>query len=382
MKKTLLGLSLATSLVLMSGCGGSSSSPAEPTDTTAPTITNATSEYTVVEGATQTVTLTASETVSYSDDSAETTISGSTLTFTAPAYSSEGGNTYTVTVTATDTADLTGTKTFTFTVTEDVTYAADASVVVPTSGQTFTTVDPNGVVDATGLLWQDASSAAMTYTAAVDYCSNAGYRLPSRNELMNILDYSAGSAVTDTPLIYSDYFDVTAQSLWVAQEGSTYYTVNTISGGDSVVADPTIERSVLCVSGTAAGAHTIAVSDTNSSIYVDSTTGYEWTVIDSTNYISTYGAYADAAGLCPTGFALPTINDLRSIYDFANNKLFGIAPGTVTADTYTIWSSTQVTNTADSQHHVIFNDRAASTITRAISSDTDDQTHYVTCVKK
>ncbi len=48
----------------------------------------------------------------------------------------------------------------------------------------------------TGLMWQQAEAGAMTWLAALAYCENlplAGYndwRLPNRNELQSLVDYS------------------------------------------------------------------------------------------------------------------------------------------------------------------------------------------------
>ncbi|MGB5159265.1 DUF1566 domain-containing protein [Desulfobacterium sp. N47] len=67
----------------------------------------------------------------------------------------------------------------------------------------------------TGLMWQQAGAGTMTWTAALTYCENlqlAGYsdwRLPNRNELQSLVDYSKYNPAIDTvafPGAMSSYY--------------------------------------------------------------------------------------------------------------------------------------------------------------------------------
>jgi hypothetical protein len=106
-------------------------------DTTPPTITSSATQS-VVENTAFSMTLTASEAVTWSKvggaDQALFTLTGPTLSMTAKDFEapidSDGNNTYVVTVRATDAANLTADQTVTVTVTDEVVTITSSSTVV------------------------------------------------------------------------------------------------------------------------------------------------------------------------------------------------------------------------------------------------------------
>jgi hypothetical protein len=56
-----------------------------------------------------------------------------------------------------------------------------------------------GVTDtATGLVWQPMTGSMQRLSAAVDYCADAGWRLPTLIELESIVDYTRSNPAIDT----------------------------------------------------------------------------------------------------------------------------------------------------------------------------------------
>jgi len=382
MKKNLLTFSFVATVALFTGCGGGSGGSS---DTTAPKFTNTTFSFSVDELTVKTVDLDAEDesTVKFietKDDGDDATISGNKLTFTAPSYV-EGGvenNTYKITVTAKDSAGNETPKIFTFIVRNVITdnIKADASYFAPIGGQTFST-EGSYIKDGSGLLWQDADSGEKTYDDAEAYCDAQGLRLPTRGEFLNLMDYTKGDNSENISLVYNNFTIYSSNSFdasWVEKVDNELRVVNHKSGADTNTST-NMDQRVLCVYGDKADAHTIV----DGSTVKDNTTGLEWTKITSTSY----DTHINAAGKCPAGFGLPTINQLRSI--IVNNRISElvapIADPVVGSGNYSIWSSTEVKNDAN-----------ASTLGKAyytidinaksgVTSDRESQTHHITCVK-
>jgi hypothetical protein len=96
--------------------------------------------------------------------------------------------------------------------------AADAKLVDNGDG---TVTDTN-----TGLMWQQDEAGTMTWTEALSYCENlqlanyADWRLPNRNELQSLIDYSKHDPAIDTVA----FPDVTSSDYW----SSTTYVNNSV----------------------------------------------------------------------------------------------------------------------------------------------------------
>ena len=376
MKKSLSYLSLVTVVVLLGGCGGSDGGGS---DVDAPKFTNSTYMFTPDELKKETVELSANESVTFTENSSDATITGSSLIFTAPSYVVGGTNSYKVTVTAKDAAGNLATKDFTFNVQNVITetYEANASYVAPIGNKDFVAAEGN-LKDGSGLLWKDGDSGTLTYENAKSYCErNAGWRLPTRGELLNLMDYSKGNNTGTKSLIDSsftafsnDNFDAS----WVEKIGDDKIVVNHKSGGDTqsgTGAD--FEHRVMCVYGEKADSHDFEGLK-------DNTTGLEWSEITN----ATYGDYSDIANICTGEYSLPTINELRSI--IVDNRIRSeVAPTEdprIGSTSYSIWSATEVKNDANAttlgKAYYVIDIKEKSGVT----SDRANQTHHVTCVKR
>jgi len=368
MKKSFIYISLVVAGALFNGCGGSST----PVDNIAPSLTSDKYVYeNVLEGTDVRVTLISDDLeADFFETSSLANIQGSTLTFTAPSFVVGGANSYSVKVTAKDEAgNESPPKEFTFTVSENntETYEANRSIVAPVGDKTFTS-EGAYLVGPTGLLWVDEVSDLMTYNDAETYCTNRGtdFRVASRTELLNTINYELDG--TESVSLLDEDFSISragnVASSWASSENGKYYIVNNFSGVDANVSATDLHR-VRCVKGTSAGRHTFRESGTN---FIDNDTGLEWRVIDVTQ-----AKFVDF--VCPDGFNIPTINQLRSIYDYDTGRLNSdIAP----MDSGTIWSSTEWTNKVGTKaYYIMLNEKTTS-----IRTDEYNLTAYGACVKQ
>lgn len=93
---------------------------------------------------------------------------------------------------------------------------------------------------STGLMWQQAEPEAMTWTEALTYCENlqfAGYddwRMPNRNELQSIFDYSTNNPAIDfaefpdTASLH--YYWSSTACAWAVEDSVWLVRVGTIHG--------------------------------------------------------------------------------------------------------------------------------------------------------
>ena len=382
-------ISSIVAVALFSGCGGSSSA-----DKTAPSLSSSKYIYNgVLEDTNIEVTLISDDAkAQFLETRPEATISGNKMTFVAPPFVEGSSNKYVVPVTAKDEAgNESAPREFIFNVIENDTrtYAADASIVAEVGDKTFTSSGSGSfLVGPTGLLWVDEISPLLSYSDAVEHCTNrgSGFRMPSRTELLNTINYDLDGA-NDVSLLDEDFAISRAgtgenkvETSWAAKEGNVYFQVNNFSGVD-VRANASDEHRVRCVKGAAAGAHDIVPTTGNPNTITDNTTGLEWTKVIISGIGKTYATQDNAESFCPNGFRLPSINELRSIFDYSSSNQVStlIAPdgSSLPADTYNIWSSTKFTNkTGTDAYFTILNNQNTS-----IRADEDNQTAYVTCVK-
>ncbi len=369
--KALTLMSVVVSAVLVSGCGDTKKitddTDSPIVDTTAPIITNTSYTFTLEENNVSTIPLMSDDSsAAFSENSDKAIINGTNLEFTAPAYVDGDTNSYIVSVTATDGTNSSS-KNFTFTVTKEVVvdnYDANASYVAITGDKTFTN-DGGNLRGPSGLLWKNEGTEVMTYTEAQAHCSNS-WRVPKKNELLNLLNYDKGSAANDASLIDDDFNEVINANLseaWVLGGYTVNYFAGTASQGIS-----NDEHSVLCVSGTSAD---VAPNLSNSDPVQDSRTNLEWKIVGP----QSGKTVADATTECASFGRLPTINELRSVIG-SNNKIeYIVAPDF----NLSLWSSTEFKNDASAitkYYRVNFGSG-----TNLITADDDNQTHRVTCVR-
>ncbi len=391
MVKNIITFSMIAALSLITvGCGGGGSSDSSKTevDTTAPVITTAT-PVTVEEGKKHTLTLAANEqaTFSIADSSGLFDLNGSALTFDAPDYDANGANEYNVTVTATDAANNSAEKVLSFLVTQTVAKA----VVVPVGDKNLT-VDGNEVIDLTGLRWlNQAPATTVNFADAKSYCEDAGYRLASRDELFNIIDFSKGDHA-GAKLLEDELNAFTAYSeSWADKIADKYLSLNFSAGADTIEANGDATRSVICVKGASAPAHTFTQEG---DITVDQDTQLKWTSTgdptDGNNRraIDNNEAADYCANLAADGgnWRLPNINELRTLMQTSDHKV----PDSIAPDgTTVIWSATEYSNSIAgmTQNYVLDLTGDIATIRSEVIMTTDDdgnpvaQKLFVTCVK-
>lgn len=392
MVKNFIYISMVASFVLLStGCGGGSSDNSkgstEVTDTTAPTITTAT-PINVVEETNNTTTLTANEAATFSIDPTENfDLNGTKLTFSAPGFDQNGGNEYNVTVKATDNSNNVGEKVLTFNVTQTIAQA----VVVPVGDKNLT-VDGMDVVDPSGLKWlNEAPANIVDFNGAKSYCEGKGYRLASRDELLNLIDFTKGnhnnaSLLEDELSAFSGFSES-----WASKIEDKFVSINFADGADLISDDATQTRSVICAKGTPAKAHTF-VAENN--ITTDQATQLQWTSVGDPVDGNVRKAidgdeaknYCENLAINGGGWKLPTINELRTLMQTSDHKVpTSIAP----EGTSVIWSSTEFTNVdANTQNYVLDLTKDIATIrSENIMTTNDDgnevsQKLYITCVKR
>jgi hypothetical protein len=394
MKKSLSYISFVAAVALFSGCGSSSTTPPEGggADTIAPVFsTSVAYNFTLDEGTNRSVTIAVTDNVTAVADIAlssdDVTITGSSFTYTAPTVTTDTD--FTVTVTAEDEAGLTKTQVYTFSVT-NVPNQPDVKVA-PVGDKIFNNLGSNflrGPIPSSTLIWRDLLSAddgVYEYDEAETYCASKSYnsvnfRLPTRSELFNIIDYTRTTDL-NASLVDGNFtnnggslLDGSAKvsTVWAKTDrvDTNKYFVHTVSGIDGLETNTSAVRAVICVQGDSEINHTTI---DNGATVTDSTTGYIWETVNTASDTATTFADADS---CSGNFELPTINDLRSIFDYSNNTLEELVPA---GNAISVWSSTPYPKNVDNQHYVMQLSNATGSITIA---DNTTGAHYVTCVKK
>ncbi len=379
MVKSFIYISMVASLAIFSsGCGGNSTSTkTEVKDTTAPVITTVT-PIQVQEDTNNTTTLAANEAATFNIPVTDHfSLTGSTLTFSAPSFDDNGGNEFNVTVTATDTAGNAGNKILTF----DVVQTQAQATVAPT-GDKDLIVDGSDVVGPSGLRWlNEAPANVVNFDDAKNFCTTTGYRLASRDEILNLIDYAKGDHASASLLENElSAFNGLSES-WAAKIGDKFLSVNFAAGADTIENNGDATRSVVCVKGAPSPVDTFV---TEGNITTDQTTQLKWTSVgDPTDGNNRYaidnrGAADYCTGLTEDGgnWRLPNINELRTLMHTNDHKVpTAVAP----TGTSVIWSSTEFTNAAanKSQNYVL--DLTGDIAT--MRAEDQDQTLFVTCVK-
>lgn len=372
MRKNLLLTSLVTATLLFTACGGGggsgdggSSSSSSSVSGDAPTFTSV-NNYTVVKGQRKSITLTTGEFIPLDGSILEFAITEKSqvpsagiddktgvIKFTAP--DSDDAFSLTVTATRVSNGAVSDPMTITFTPTDPgsvetlkpVKTGAGADAASSGRERTFTKNDTTeyNVVGPTGLIWVDHNEDSAyteetkeSYLDAKDHCEGRGYRLPNKDEFLNIIDYSMppykydgeNQVEINPPMLpqntnlngFVNYFN----NIWVQEERGEYIYASE-NGGAYYTTDATFENAgwrVRCVKGDEENRYHLIHSDILGYTY-DEKTKLEWSPASDTA-MST----ADAITYCEnhesthtiggqpayhTGFRLPSINELRSIIE-------------------------------------------------------------------
>ncbi len=335
-------------------------------DTTPPTITS-NSSFNIAENQTQIATLNANESVTFSivggDDQDKFNLSSNgVLSFkNAPDYEnpddSNQDGVYNITIRATDSAGNTTDQAITITVTDvnenttatkvilktgddqDGAYGADRSAT-RNSDETVTFVSLSNTLwsDTTASSGVDTGGTERTFSEAKTYCDNltiggkTDWRLPTRYELFQTIDYGdvdLNNSDAKANNLTDDVFDnYNSKFFWTSDEyNSTHHIAISFSGGlDYIRADSNSTDSfVRCISAPVTPSGVFTRSDDNKTV-TDSTTNLMWQddFSDQTTLLNHTQAQAYCQGSSLSGhtdWRVPTINELHTIADYANNKL-------------------------------------------------------------
>lgn len=229
----------------------------------------------------------------------------------------------------------------------------------------------------TGLVWQRAiPEAVQDFDAALAYCANLTYaghgdwRLPTRIELVSIIDYGA----TSTPMVAAVGFDGSA----AAPSAMTYWTSSVLVGStttsrfavDFAKADvkplpSSSDALVRCVRAGKVGAGPRWTS--TGSTVKDAFTNLEWRnagVVYPVAERPNRGPLEEATKACADltvaggGFRLPAIREVHTLYDelapaSSATRLDAVIPWKNTAPT--LWSATLVAVQPSRAYVVDFN---------------------------
>jgi hypothetical protein len=195
----------------------------------------------------------------------------------------------------------------------------------------------NGTVTdhVTGLVWQKVVSGSATFASAPAYCSGltlpaptgATWQVPTRIQLLSIVDYTTGAAV-DAPFLANGQPPggkyTWTSTPWVVSQNPAKpqlaWMVNFGGGGGltSNAASQTSTEWIRCVAAPAVTPlpypHYVEVGTGE---VADVETGLVWAQASNNTYLSQTAAVAYCAGLGLNGHAwrLPSVNELASLVD-------------------------------------------------------------------
>jgi len=208
-------------------------------------------------------------------------------------------------------------------------------------------IDTGGTVfdNITGLTWQKQSGPESdgNWSDAQTYCQDQGMRLPTRRELLSIVNYGASFPAS------FDIFMNTAGEYWTSSENVKHkdnaWLVNFDGGFSSGYLNKTYYRHVLCVQGPEFPEPSIV--EITEGIAKDNTTGYWWQKVAITGDSGAALTWEDALSACEnstlgeyTDWMLPDIKQLESLVNIrSSNDL--VYDTNVFQDSYgSYWSST------------------------------------------
>lgn len=216
-----------------------------------------------------------------------------------------------------------------------------------------------------------------TLAEAKTFCTDAGMRLPSRNEALNLYNYGDFAIESDL----NGY----PSSIW-SVDG---YEVSFTSGG-TLKKNEGEKLAVRCVQGDPTEV-THNVEDKGDYV-VDHTTGLEWSKFKTAKTVNyslnrfpideSNSSKPSAAEFCTsldiggkTDWKLPSINDLRSIVCLKGNKLMVPSALNPAEDVTWVWSATE--DQSGNNHYILKVNEGGR-----VSVEPKTGKYFVTCVRK
>ena len=246
-------------------------------------------------------------------------------------------NVYEIVITATDNASNQTPQTFTVRVTDvdDTGSASDAKVLKtglddgPNGGPGFgdpRTISQSGnmiSVGDDGLLWEDSAhiDADVTYDEALTYCQQNGWRVPTRKELYELVNYGK-SPMNDDGFTHKNNGDFWTKTTLL--EGRTYQGQNfevtekawyiSFRAGDDDFADKTTKKHVRCVTGGTTFS-TSGSFEEHADYIEDTLTRLKWENNDTAiaKHLTWHEAKARCEALPGGTWRLPNINELHTL---------------------------------------------------------------------
>jgi hypothetical protein len=304
-------------------------------------------------------------------------------------FRAQNTGTYKVVVNVSNSAGTSANETFTFeVVSQNAAKGSDKQKVLATSRSgDFTRSDATSynVVDSkTGLTWQDNNEAGeivgSTYATAKEKCTQFG-RLPTLNELLDIIDYSktyVQEGATNDDAMLPDVFTHKEKFLWSDKEN--YFVITNMGILNVDKAGQLL--SYRCVSGDKYEKTHIISKDSATGATKDYTTDLKWT---KARYVDSRD---EAVNYCSgtlheeSGWRLPTINELRSLVEDGSlpHSIVGINTG---GQHFSLISDTTVVGSTDMHFGLILAwDRRQPTIAAFADSGENAKGKSVTCVKE
>ena len=252
--------------------------------------------------------------------------------------------------------------------------------------------------DVTQLTWQrDVPPPTFTWQAAKEQCANltlAGsgdWRLPTRIELVSLVDFSRASPAIDT-----DAFIGVAANVWTATPAlgtggppARAWQVSFSGGGATTIASETFEGRVRCVRarfpvGEPTSRYRIAGAAPGE-IVTDLGTGLVWQrdAGDATFSFEEARAHCAALLLEGQGWRVPSVKELQTlVYDarsqapFIDTEAFPDTP----AGRAPYWTSSSSATVAGAAWFVNFGTGESGDVALA-AGDVEDQPSFVRCVR-
>jgi hypothetical protein len=221
----------------------------------------------------------------------------------------------------------------------------------------------------TGLMWHRAvAQSTMYHSAALSHCFDsriggfADWRLPTRLELLSILDYGEATNLTDATVFPNPPASPASTRMWSASVDGTdpakrWY----VDGDDGTLGSGvpgSFQYNVRCVrlgrSGRDAPRYDVA-----SGTAYDPRTGLTWQqgMRATTTILSEAQNYCQTLTLAGGGWRLPSIRELHTLFDesAAAPPLWDQSVFQISGGAYSLWSGTLRTNPADRNYIVDFN---------------------------
>jgi hypothetical protein len=223
--------------------------------------------------------------------------------------------------------------------------------------------------DVTGLEWQrSVPASSYSHTSAINYChglvldGRSDWRLPTRIELMSILDYSERPTID--PLVFPST-PAGSDRFWtfstLARDGTRAFQVG-FEWGDATLESKSLERRVRCVRGGLVHAEPPSNRFSSSgTIVTDNFTGLVWSHSPVGEYTPSEGRWE-----CELhGMRLPTLVELASIVDESGDPAIDASVFNVYGGWY--WSSSPIASGFAA--YVYFSDGTANNTASSLRYD-------------